>query len=256
MVVLEILVSVFIVSLISFVGALALILKEKFLRRILPLMISFAAGGLLGAAFLDLIPEALESLSVTTAMIAVLFGVITFFVFEKFLYWYHCHFHKLCDVHVIRKKSLPYLNLVGDSVHNFVDGMIIAASYLTNIGLGVVTTIAVIFHEIPQEIGDVGILLYSGLSRWKVLMYNFLTALASVLGAVVVIALASTGTLTGYIVYLIPFAAGGFIYIAGSDLIPELHQETGAKKSLVQLTFLILGIATIFIIGVVFPGMG
>lgn len=248
---LEILASVFIVSIISFVGVLALILKDKLLKKILPIMISFAVGALFGAAFLDLIPEAVEELEATTAMLTVLTGIMVFFVFEKFLYWYHCHFHKKCTAHAARKKSLSLLNLVGDGIHNMIDGMIIAASYLADFKLGVVTTVAVIFHEIPQEIGDVGILLYSGLDKWKVLMYNFLTALAAVLGAIIVIGLSAS--FAEYVVYLIPFAAGGFIYIAGSDLIPELHHETGPKKSIQQLIAILAGIVVIYLVGTLAP---
>jgi len=130
------------------------------------------------------------------------------------------------------------MNLVGDFFHNFIDGMIIAGSYLANIQLGITTTLAVILHEIPQEIGDFGVLLYSGLKKYRALLYNFLSALAAILGAIIILAIGKTFDLTAF---LLPFTAGGFMYIAGSDLIPELQKEFKIKKSLIQFLFLVLG---------------
>ena len=146
------------------------------------------------------------------------------------------HFGKDDYIH-----SFAYLNLIGDGVHNFIDGLIIAGSYLVSLPVGIATTLAVIFHEIPQEIGDFGVLLHGGFTKRKALLFNFLVALTSVVGAIT--ALALTGYSANLIKFLIPFAAGNFIYIAGSDLIPELHKEVNAKKSVLQLVSLIIGIA-------------
>ncbi len=141
---------------------------------------------------------------------------------------------------------LTYLNLIGDGVHNFLDGVIIATAYLVSIPLGVVTTLAVVFHEIPQEIGDFGILVFGGFSRFKALFYNFLSALAAVAGALIAYYFATT---TQYVTnWLIPVAAGGFIYIAAVDLLPELHQTTNFKKAITQLVFFLLGIAVIWLV--------
>ncbi|MDI6655467.1 MAG: ZIP family metal transporter [Candidatus Hydrothermarchaeota archaeon] len=229
-----ILASVFIVSIISLIGIFSLMLREGLLKRILFILIAFAAGALLGAAFLDLIPEAMEESQGANVFGYVLFGILSFFVLERFIFWRHCHDGK-CDV-----QTFSYLNLVGDGVHNFIDGMVIAAAFLTNVPLGVVTTIAIIFHEIPQEIGDFGILVYGGFSRFRALFYNFLSSLTAFIGAI------STYFFSSYIesslTFLIALAAGGFIYIATADLMPELQKEVDFEKSVVQLFSLIAGI--------------
>lgn len=229
-----ILVSVFIVSIISLIGIFSLMLREGLLKRILFILIAFAAGALLGAAFLDLIPEAMEKSPSANVFGYALFGILSFFVLERFIFWRHCHDGK-CDVH-----TFSYLNLIGDGVHNFIDGMVIAAAFLTNVPLGVVTTIAIIFHEIPQEIGDFGILVYGGFSRFKALLFNFLSSLTAFIGAI------STYFFSSYIesslTFLLALAAGGFIYIATADLMPELQKEADFRKSVVQLFSLIAGI--------------
>ncbi|MFH1773457.1 MAG: ZIP family metal transporter [Methanobacteriota archaeon] len=233
-----ILASVFIVSIISLIGIFSLMLREGLLKRILFILIAFAAGALLGAAFLDLIPEAMEESKGANVFGYVLFGILSFFVLERFIFWRHCHDGK-CDVH-----TFSYLNLVGDGVHNFIDGMVIAAAFLTNVPLGVVTTIAIIFHEIPQEIGDFGILVYGGFSRFRALFYNFLSSLTAFIGAI------STYFFSSYIesslTFLLALAAGGFIYIATADLMPELQKEVDFEKSVVQLFSLIAGIVLLW----------
>ena len=181
-----ILVSVFLVSLMAFVGVLALYFNRKSLDKILFWMVSFAAGALLGAAFLDLLPEALEK-NGGPVLIYALTGIVVFYIIETFLYWYHCHYgHHHHHKHHRMIQPVAWLNLIGDGVHNFVDGMIIAAGYLVSIPIEVATTIAVVLHEIPQELGDFGILLFGGISRRRALFYNFLSALMAVLGALVV----------------------------------------------------------------------
>lgn len=230
---LPILISVFLISVISLVGALTLSLKEKILNKLLFVLIAVAAGTLLGVAFLDLIPEAIER-GGENVFLYVLSGIMAFFVLERFIFWHHCHDGK-CDVH-----AFSYLNLVGDGIHNLLDGMVIAAAYFVSIPLGVTTTIAIALHEIPQEVGDFAILIYGGFSRKKALFYNFLSALAA-FGGVAIAYLFSTAA--GFFTFVLAFAAGGFIYIASADIMPELQKEMEFRKSLLQLLCLIGGIA-------------
>ncbi len=167
-------------------------------------------------------------------------GIIVFFIMEKFLYWRHCHEEK-CLVH-----TFAYLNLIGDGVHNFIDGMVITASFIVSHSMGIATTLAVIFHEIPQEIGDFGVLIYGGFAKWKALACNFVSALTAVAGSLVTYCLASY--MQGVDVFLVSFAAGGFIYIAATDLMPELHKRSQAKESLIQLSALLTGIGLMSIL--------
>src|SRR3990172_6653778 len=245
MVLTQILVSVIIVSLVSFVGVLTLYLRPKLLDRILFGLVSFAAGALLGAAFLDLLPEALEATGGPIFVYA-LIGVLVFYMIETFLYWYHCHYGHHHH-HAAHHKVHPFawLNLIGDAIHNFVDGMIIAAAYIVNVPFGIATTIAVVLHEIPQELGDFGILVFGGLSRKKALFFNFLSALTAVLGALAVYYFSMI--FNNISQFLVPFAAGGFIYIASADLLPELHKERNIQRAFTQLFFFLLGVAIIWI---------
>jgi len=227
------LISVFIVSLIAFIGILTISIKEKKLEKIVLYLVSLAAGALFGGAFIHLIPEAVEDIGFNLNIsLYILIGIVTMFVAEKFICWRHCHKGK-CPIH-----SFAYMNLIGDGVHNFIDGLIIGASYLVSIPIGLATTLAVILHEIPQEIGDFGVLLHGGFSRKKALLLNFATALTAIIGTVT--ALLTSALTENITIFLIPFAAGGFIYIAGSDLIPELHKERGLKKSLAQFIIFLL----------------
>jgi zinc and cadmium transporter len=199
-------------------------------------LIGFSAGALIGGAFLHILPEALEKVDSMTAFYAVILGIVIFFVMEKYFYWRHCHQEEVCEVH-----PFTYLNLIGDGFHNLLDGMIIAASYSISIQLGVVTTLAVIFHEIPQELSDFCVLVYGGFSRAKALLFNFLSATLAIFGALL------GYFLSGYIQHftnaILPLTAGGFIYIAASDLIPELHKERSARKSSLAFLAFIAGIA-------------
>lgn len=223
-----------VVSLFSFIGVLTLAFKEKLLNKIALMLVGFSAGALIGGAFLHLIPEALERGMSDNLFLYVILGLVAFYVLEKFLHWRHCHKGK-CKVHMF-----TYLNLIGDAVHNFTDGLIIAVSFVVSFKLGLVTTLAVIIHEIPQEFGDFGVLIYGGFSKFKALFYNFLSALAAVFGAITGFFLSSAA---GGMLFLLPLTAGGFIYIASSDLIPELRKENGVKKSLLPFAFFLLGIA-------------
>ncbi len=237
------LISVIIVSLISLVGVFTFAISAEKLKKILIYFVSFAAGSLLGDAFIHLIPEAFQKIENTIFLsLSVLAGILAFFVMEKFLHWRHCH-KVACEDH---PHPFSYILLVGDALHNFIDGLIIAASYLISIPVGIATTLAVIFHEIPQEIGDFGSLIYAGFKKTKALLFNFFTALTAVAGALFVLILnINDGEFTRF---LIPFAAGGFIYIASSDLIPELHKNTEPKKSFWQLFSFILGIGLMLLL--------
>ena len=231
------LISVLIVSLLSLIGVIALSIKKDRLKKILIYTISFSAGALFGDAFIHLIPEAVEEtgFSLKTALY-ILSGIVFSFITEKFIHWRHCHLpHSKEHIH-----PFAIMNLLGDSVHNFIDGLIIGTSYLVNIPTGIATTIAVILHEIPQEIGDFGVLLQGGFSKAKALAFNFLTAATAILGAIISLMLSSY--IKGLTTFLIPFAAGTFIYIAGTDLIPELHKEVKFQRSLIQLVTFLIGI--------------
>jgi zinc and cadmium transporter len=231
-------ISVLAVSLISLIGIVTLSINSKKLHKIIIYLVSFAAGALLGDVFIHLIPELIEenSFNLQTSFF-ILGGILIFFSIEKIVHWQHCHIPQNGG------HSHPFVvtNLVGDGVHNFIDGLIIGASYLVNIPVGIATTIAVIFHEIPQEIGDFGVLLHGGFSKTKALLFNFLSALTAVAGGL--IAVLASGIIPSINNYLIPLTIGGFIYIAGSDLIPELHKNFETKKSLLQILALILGIS-------------
>lgn len=229
--------SVALVSSISLIGIFFLSTNEKTLRKILIFMVSFAVGGLFGDAFIHLLPESFEKLgsSLSTSLL-VLAGIFIFFILEKFIRWRHCHI-PASESHI---HPLVTMNIIGDGAHNFIDGMLIAASYIISIPLGMATTLAIILHEIPQELGNFGVFLHAGLSIKKALLYNFLSALTAFLGAFISLLIA-TGD-TQFALYLLPITAGGFIYIAGSDLMPELHIETKAKTSFYQFVSIMAGI--------------
>jgi len=229
--------SVVIVSLISLIGVFTFGIKTENLKRTLLYLVSFSAGALFGDAFIHLIPEAVEETGFgLNVSLYVLSGIISFFIIEKFLYWRHCHI-PTSEEH---PHTFAYMNLFGDAIHNFIDGLIIGGSYIVSLPLGIATTLTVIFHEIPQEIGDFGVLIYGGFKKSKALFFNFLSAVTAILGALVSLGLGLY--IEGFTVFLIPFAAGGFIYIAGSDLIPELQKEAKPSKSALQLTAFIFGI--------------
>ncbi|HCC84647.1 MAG TPA: ZIP family metal transporter, partial [Candidatus Pacebacteria bacterium] len=213
------LVAVFLVSLVSLVGLVTLSFSITKLRRQILILISFAAGTLLGDVFWHLVPEIVGSKTgwTFTTSASVLAGISLSLILEKIIHWRHCHL----PITVHHQHHFAGMNLFGDGLHNFLDGVIIAASFITSFPMGVATTLAVLAHEIPQEIGDFGVLIHSGFSRKKALWLNFLTALTAVLGVLVAV-MVSNITIAIETV-LLPFAVGSFLYIAGSDLIPELH---------------------------------
>jgi len=239
-----IILTTFLIALMAFIGILTLSLKDKVLNKILLVLVSLSAGALMGGAFIHLIPESIEKGGESSPFVFVLTGFIIFFIIEKVLHWRHCHKGK-CDVH-----TFHYMNLIGDSIHNFIDGLIIAASFIASIPLGLTTTVAIAAHEIPQEIGDFGVLVYGGFNKKKALFLNFAVALTIVLGGI-----------TGYfvsqnienaVIFLIPFAAGGFIYIAATDLVPEIKKETDIKKSMATMLVFICGILLMLLIKIIF----
>ncbi len=229
-----------IVSLIALVGIFPLLLKKNLLNKIIFILVAFSAGSLLGGAMLHLLPEAVRKFESENIFIYVLVGFSLFFIIERLLRWHHCHKQDgPCEVH-----TFTYMNLIGDGVHNFVDGLIIAAAFAVDFDLGLITTLVIISHEIPQEIGDFAVLIYGGFTKFKALAFNFLSAIFAILGAIIGSVLASN--VENFLVFLIPFAAGNFIYIAASDLIPELHKEKKLSKALMSFTFFILGLILMY----------
>src|SRR3989344_5877146 len=237
-----IIIATFSISLISFIGALTLVLKERILNKILLFLVAFSAGALIGAAFLDLLPEAVSASwetnedSVFKIFLYLIFGFCAFFILEQFIMWHHHH----AILHP-ETKPFSYLILLSDGLHNFIDGLIIAGSFIASFPAGLVTALAVALHEIPQEIGDFAVLIYGGMNKIRALFLNFLSAVAAILGGTVGFFLfKETGS---GILFLLPFTAGGFIYIAASDLIPQIREEKSVKKSTVHFLVFLTGIA-------------
>ena len=230
--------SVALISLISFVGAVTLVLNRGLLQKGLFVLVSLAVGALLGDVFVHILPESYEAIGDPTLVsLGIIAGIIVFFILEKALHWHHHH----SSAHA---EEFPHpvgrMLLVSDGVHNFIDGLIIAASYMVSVEVGIATTIAVILHEIPQEIGHFGVLLHAGYSKAKALWFNFLSALTAILGAVTAFLLGSLAE--GFALWLLPVAAGGFIYVALSDLIPELHKDKRLGHGIIQVAAIVAGV--------------
>ena len=235
--------STAVVSLISLVGIVTMMVGVRRLDKVIPLLISLAVGGLFGDALVHLLPESFEKSS-STALTSfyVILGILLFFALERFLHWHHEHrAHSLNPVHPV-----AYVNLVSDGVHNLLDGLIIGASYLVSVPIGLATTLAVALHEVPQEQGDFGILVHAGFTPRRALLMNFLSAILAFVG--VVVSLAIGPNVTDYTLFMLPLTAGGFIYIAGSDLIPELHRERELSGSLSQFAVMVLAIGMMFLL--------
>lgn len=233
-------------SVVSLIGGVLLLYKENFAKKTSHLMASFAAGTLLATAFWDLIPEAIETSSKgeTSKIIFlwVLVGMLAFFLLERFIKWFHHHHeHEVSD-----KRQTITLIMTGDTVHNFIDGVAVAATFMTSIPLGIVTALAVSAHEIPQEIGDFGLMLHRGLTRKKVVLFNIFSALAAMIGAVLTYFLGDL--IKGVLPYVLALTAGFFIYIAASDLIPEIHEESKSRLALLESLLLVLGIITVVVL--------
>ena len=231
--------TTFVISLIAFVGALTLFLKEKLLDKILLVLVAFSAGALTGGAFLHLMPEAIaevgvDEASVLNVFLYVLLGFCVFFVLEQVVRWHHHHATAHPDI-----MPFSYLILISDGVHNFIDGLVMAASFMVSFPIGTVTALAIALHEIPQEIGDFGVLVYGGFERVKALILNYISATTVIFGGI-----------TGYllyswigesIVFLLPFAAGNFIYVASADLIPEIRYKESLIKTLARFCMFLTG---------------
>lgn len=220
-----------------------LLLGDRIRLKLVPSAISYAVGTLLGAALLGLLPEALEGLSPEAALGTLLAGVLTFFLLEKAVIWRHCHDGHDCAVHADSAASLV---LVGDAFHTFVDGAVIAAAVLTSVPLGVTTALAVAAHEIPQEVGDVAILLRAGYRRGQALMLNVVSAAGGLVGAGLM--LVASQWVPGILPYVLSFAAGSFLYVAMSDLIPDLHRGDLQASAVRQLSLIGAGVATIVVL--------
>jgi zinc and cadmium transporter len=215
-----------------------------------PMLVSFAIGALLGAAFLEIIPHAFEHGEAHQVAFSILGGIFAFFVLEKVLIWRHCHTEH-CEVHDQDGRRSATLIIVGDTVHNFVDGLLIAAAFLQSVELGVVTAIAIIAHEIPQEVGDFLILLHAGYSRLRALAMNLISSTATIIGGV--IGYFGLQAFIGYESILLGVVAASMIYVAVADLIPGLHRRPELRDTAFQALLIALGIATIAIVGAALP---
>jgi zinc and cadmium transporter len=231
------------VSLISITGIFFLALKTDKLQKIVFVLVSIAVGALLGNVFFHLIPESFETIE-NKGLIAILTlsGILSFFIMEKFLHWHHGHDVGNMDQH---PKSYGYISLFADGLHNFTDGILIAAGWMAGPEIGMATTLTVVLHEIPQEISDFGILIHAGFTAKKALWLNFYAALAAVLGTVITLMIGTRVESLSH--WVLPVAAGGFIYLAGTDLMPELNKDRSSRNSLIQLIMIIAGLALIYL---------
>ena len=235
------LLSVVIVSLLSLLGVFTLGVKEKYLHKILVYFVSFSAGALFGDVFIHLIPEVFKNETTIYTSFYFLLGIIISFLIEKIIYWRENHASSILGNKI---KHFVFMILFGDGVHNFIDGLAIGASFLVSFPVGIATSLAVILHEIPHEIGDFAALIHGGLDKKRAIFYNFVSGLTAVLGTL--FALVLSQYVVGINNVLIPFAAANLIYIAGTNLIPELHKETQLKKSAIQIFTFLLGIAIMY----------
>ncbi|OGD89174.1 hypothetical protein A3J17_01320 [Candidatus Curtissbacteria bacterium RIFCSPLOWO2_02_FULL_40_11] len=235
----------FIGSIGSLAGSYFLLFKRKITEAFAGILIAFAAGALLATAFLDLFPEALEEANDANIFVPALLGFLSFFIAERYIRLFHYH-------HGHGEKPSTLLVLIGDGIHNFVDGVTIAVAFLNSIPLGITTSIAVAAHEIPQEIADMGVLLANGLSKTRAVIFNFLSALTALAGAL--IAFAAATLIENYLYFFLALAAGHFTYIAASDLIPEIHEDGNKRRGVQTLIFFALGILTVYIFTIIFEG--
>jgi len=242
---LAILISSLVISLISLIGIFFLSKKINSQSSLIFIFVAFAAGAMLGNALFHLLPESLEEIQPIQFSIIFIFGFVGFFIIEKITHWRHCH-KSNCKQH---EKPVGYLNLIGDGFHNFLDGILIAVSYIAGFEIGIATTIAILAHEVPQEIGDFSVLIYSGFSKSKAILFNFLSALLAVVGALTGFLIFKSSSL---IPYVLPIIAGSLVYIASADLIPELHKNTESKKSIILFLSFILGLSLLYFLKIIF----
>lgn len=239
------LLSVLLVSAISLIGIATISLSDLVVKRTIFISVSLAAGAMFGDAFIHILPESFaepgRKLWISTY---ILLGILIFFILEKFLRWRHAHEFENNSVRPI--DPVGYLNLFADATHNLIDGMLIGAAYTVSVSVGLATTIAIILHEIPQELGDFGVLVHAGFSRGRALVFNFLSGLLAIVG--VIVSLLASEYVMSFSKFMLPFTAGGFIYIAGSDLLPELQKEQKPWKSGLQLVALVSGVGLMYLL--------
>lgn len=246
------LIAVTLVSAVSLVGVFTISIP-RILDRYLHLLVAFAAGTLVASALTDLIPEGVAA-GGDNAYLIVIGGIVTFLILEKLLYWYHCH-HGACDDHHNdnhnKAKAYTYLNLIGDAIHNLLDGAIIAVAFNAGTGIGITATVAVILHEIPQELGDFAILVHGGFTKSRAILFNFLSALTAIVGALLAIYFLKIFEFIEPLA--LAFSGGAFLYIALVDLIPELHHKPQMVKNIAQISAFLLGIGAIILFGLLVP---
>lgn len=230
-------------SVFALLGGIILLWKENFARKISLILVSFATGSLLGAAFLELLPEALGELSYEWSSIILIVGILSIFLFEKAIKFYHHHDHESHE-HTLFTKTV----LAGDAFHNFIDGLVIALAFSEGTAVGITATVAIFFHEVPQEIGDFGVLLHAGYKKSKIIWLNILTALTTPFGAILGYLLLPW--ISQYIPFFLAFAAGIFIYISVSDLLPELKDKKTHWSDVFHIVSIIFGVAVIWMLGI------
>lgn len=239
-------ISVVIISLISVIVAIPFLLKKTFSKKLLLFLLSVSVGVLLSTVFVNFIPEIIEHEYSIWSALYILLGFLIIFILEKFVHWHHtkkCEHEDSGHSHAF---NLAPINIIGDGIHNFIDGIVIAGSYAVSISLGIATTLSIIFHEIPQEIADFGVLLYSGLSKKKAIFFNLLSAVTAILGTI--LGLFLVGKIHGFTEFILPFAAGNFLYIAATNLLPQLHRHCKLKDTFIHILAIIIGIALVIIV--------
>jgi zinc and cadmium transporter len=268
---------IIVIGSLSLIGAFMISIREKTLDKILFILIAFATGTILASALFDLIPESLHHLEELNAegatitesslFIFVIFGFVMFFIIERFIYWFHGHAHEKDDQLVCyagiddgggmsinrgnKIKSFALLNLIGDGLHNFLDGVIIMVAFMSGTRNGIIVTLAVLFHEFPQEIGDFGILIYGGFSKKKALFFNFLSGMVALLGGLLAFVLSDVLELFNF--FFLAFSGGGFLYIASAELMPELLKQEDLKKSIIQALIFVSGLLLIMSLVTLLP---
>ncbi|MHA1373507.1 MAG: ZIP family metal transporter [Promethearchaeota archaeon] len=271
--------TIFFIGCLSLIGLFMISLKEKTLDRILFILVAFATGSILATALFDLIPESLHHLEELNAVGAgitetflfstIISGFVIFFIIERFIYWFHGHAHEhehedqlVCydgltegSSKILEKggniKNFALLNLIGDGLHNFLDGIIIMVAFLSGPATGIVITLAVLFHELPQEIGDFGILIYGGFTKKKALTFNFISGMIALLGGL--LAFIFSNTIEMFNMFFLAFSGGGFLYLASTELMPELIKEKDLKKSIIQAFIFMAGLLLIMFLVIILP---
>jgi len=245
-------IATFVISLLSLIGIFTVSLAQETLHKILSVLVAYSAGTILGASLFDLLPEAVELVDEHLVYPIIAAGLGVFLFLERILYWYHGHghTHELEESYEGVTKEFAYLNLIGDFIHNFIDGMIIAAAFINSFTVGLAAAIAVAFHELPQEMGDYGILVYAGVDRKRALLYNFGAALSVVFGGI--FGSFFIGAVENLAGNMIAFSAGAFLFLSASELIPEMWEDKNRKTALIQMVILFLGMLTIYALGLFF----